>query len=114
MHYRRIAMVLLMGISLLACKSTEKQNANNYFISKSIPAGSSIAVIVKRHNSFKNAIIMEFLNAGYKVNAVNANEFYGPGDIYKPGELSSSEKERINKLSAILSQLQFYEHEQKK
>jgi hypothetical protein len=52
------------------------------YLSRPIPANSSVAVIVDAPNKFKNIIMAQFLTRGFYVKAVNAADFYSLNEIF--------------------------------
>ncbi|HRP69808.1 MAG TPA: hypothetical protein PLY93_09790 [Turneriella sp.] len=69
--------LLLFLLLALGCKSTQ----NQYVIKEAIPTNTNIAILVEGENDFKNAVFMEFMNAGYSVKAFNATDFYTTDDV---------------------------------
>jgi hypothetical protein len=102
---------VLTCLLILSCSSSQKENDKNYYIKEKISGRSTLAIVVQKENSFENAILLEFLNAGYKVKAINANEFNSPDDLYDDASLAELDEVPFTKASAIASQLNFYKHE---
>ncbi len=70
--------VMLVVFGLGSCKSSE----DYYYLKKPIEAKSKIAVFIKGDNQVKNAVFIEFMQAGYEVKAVNASDFYTTKDVF--------------------------------
>ena len=62
-----------------SCTSTQKGGS---FVQRTVPAGSSIGVIVDGSNPMKNMITMRFMAKGYNVKAINANDIYTMKDYF--------------------------------
>lgn len=71
------AIFIISAISY-SCKSSD----DYYYLKKSIPAKSKVAVLIRGNNQVKNAVFIEFMQAGYQVKAVNASDFYTTKDVF--------------------------------
>lgn len=113
---------LLMAIAL-GCRPTKER----VFIRQSIPTSSQIALIIEGDNDVKNSVYTEFLKAGYRVKAMNANDFYTLDDVFESKDLKkiaiekksdkkSSEADAIaaDKMFANLYRLHLYNFESSK
>ena len=105
---------ILIGLIFLlfaACSSVPKESGDNHYIKESIPDGAAIAIVLQEHNAFENAILMEFLEAGYQVKAISNNDFNNPNELYDEASLAELDEVPFTKASAVASQLSFYKHE---
>lgn len=71
------AMLFISAIGY-SCKSSE----DYYYLKKPIPAKSKVAVFIQGNNQIKNAVFIEFMQAGYQVKAVNASDFYTNKEVF--------------------------------
>ncbi len=74
----RITVLLSVAVIFAGCQ-TQKQS---YYIAKPISKAGRMALLVKGKNEVKNAAFIEFLNAGYKLKALNAADFYTIKDVF--------------------------------
>lgn len=105
---------ILIGLIILlfaACSSVPKESSDNHYIKKAIPDGAALAIVLQEHNAFENAILMEFLEAGYQVKAISNNDFNSPNELYDEASLAELDEVPFTKASAVASQLSFYKHE---
>ena len=89
------ALVFLFASQLINCRTGDE----NFYIRNVLPANTSIAILIEGENDLKNAVFTEFMKAGYRVKAMNANDFYTIADVFeiknfkKTNVLSNAAKE---------------------
>lgn len=66
-----------------ACASKQER----FYLRSPIPKGATIAVLIEGENDVKNAVLTEFLKAGYNVKAINASDFYRIEDVFEVKDL---------------------------
>ena len=67
--------ILFLAFTAVSC-TTGQSSKDISYAQRTIPAGSSIGIIVNGPNAMKNAVLMRFMQKGYNVKAVNANDVY--------------------------------------
>lgn len=75
---KRVFLIIIFATLLVQCRSYQ----GAYHIKQAISEGSKVAVLIEGNNEMKNAVFLEFMNAGYDVKAVNAADFYTTDDVY--------------------------------
>ncbi len=87
---KRILVILNILFSVLImshCRSSQER----YFIRNVIAPNTAVAVIIEGENDVKNTVLVEFLNAGYNVKAINASDFYRVEDIFEVKDLKKTQ-----------------------
>ncbi len=70
-------------------------------VSRLIPPGNSIAIIIDSPNSLKNIVLSRFMQKGYNVKAVNASDFYTIHDVFDINDFKRVS--RVNRMDNLLS-----------
>ena len=96
--------VVIVSLMAFAACQTQKEA---YYIKSPIPKQVRLAVLIKGKNEIKNAAYIEFLNAGYNLQGLNASDFYTIADVfdiksYKKSVKAAALRKKDTKFTATL------------
>lgn len=75
--FANILIVISLALSL-SCSAKRSFK----FVKQPVPKGASLAVIVDSNNNVENAILSKFMEKGFRIKAINANDFYTMNDTF--------------------------------
>ena len=70
--------VIVLALVFPGCAAKKSSK----FVKQSMPKGSAVGIIVDSQNDVKNAIMVKFMEKGFKVKAINASDLYTLNDSF--------------------------------